>query len=407
MIIYLIKSIVCSGILLGVYFFFLEKEKIHQFNRFYLLFAWIISWIIPLISCKIQILKIADIKEIILPNKNFKVQYSPSEKLINNTLHESSLNLSNITWIIYAIITLILLIRFIMNLYQIKELISSNIIQKNDKYSLVSVPHNNVSFSFFNYIFLAENDYVDDIINEEIFLHETVHSKEKHSIDILFIELIKVFLWINPFVFLYKKAIQINHEFIADDVVVRKNNVTGYQHLLLTKILQAPISKLVSSSSYSITKKRFIMMTKKTKQSKALLLKFLIIPITGALILGFSKNTVKEKNTNIHLPTFIIQDTGKKIIARKEVKKFAPPKVVKDKEVKKFAPPKIIKDTSINNQISYRIYYKIKPNTKPTDTIINGKRYVKIKVINELDSTDEQVEIVSKDTLAKYYPTLQ
>lgn len=43
MITYLLKSIVCSGLLLGVYFLFLEKEKMHRFNRFYLLVAWLIS----------------------------------------------------------------------------------------------------------------------------------------------------------------------------------------------------------------------------------------------------------------------------------------------------------------------------------------------------------------------------
>ncbi|ANI89424.1 hypothetical protein A9P82_09015 [Arachidicoccus ginsenosidimutans] len=298
MITYFIKCVVCSGLLLGVYALFLEREKMHRFNRLYLLAAWIVSWFIPLITFKMQAPKVVEqIQHTVLPaTNNFVPNFVPeqsSEILMNTEVQQTSINyLPMILWSIYGIVTLILLIRFVMNMAQINRLIRKNVVQKFADYSLVLVPNNAVSFSFFNYIFPAESDYENGQIEHSIFLHEMVHARKMHSIDILFMELCKVFLWFNPSIFLYKRAIQLNHEFLADEVVVENNNVVNYQNLLLSKITQIPISQLVSSSNYSITKKRFIMMTKRTKRIKAMCLKLGIIPVAGIMIFGFSKKVV-------------------------------------------------------------------------------------------------------------------
>jgi len=54
MISYLIKMILCSGILLLAYLLLFEKEKTHRFNRFYLLFSIAFSFLVPFISIKNQ-----------------------------------------------------------------------------------------------------------------------------------------------------------------------------------------------------------------------------------------------------------------------------------------------------------------------------------------------------------------
>lgn len=217
-------------------------------------------------------------------------------------------------------VTLILLIRFVMNMIQIRRQIAKHGVQKSGNYSLVFIADNEVSFSFFNYIFPAQSDYANGAMDRDIFLHETVHAKEKHSIDILFIELCKIFLWFNPFVFLYKRAFQLNHEFIADDVVISNNkDVFNYQSLLLSKITQVPVSQLVSSSNYSITKKRFIMMTKKTNQVKSFFLKLGIIPIVVVIIFGFSKKVVAKKIIQKNIAAkVVVQDTNSQGISQAE-----------------------------------------------------------------------------------------
>ncbi len=403
MITYLIKSIICSGLSLGVYYLFLEREKMHQFNRLYLLTAFVVSWIIPLITFKIQTPLITEKIQPVITSAIFINQHPPSDILMNTSVQQTPHNyLSIVLWAIYAIVTFILLIRFAINLYQLSKLIIKNPCEKHDGYSLVIVSDNMISFSFLGYIFPSIDDYENGTMNKEIFLHESAHVKEMHSLDILFMELMKVFLWLNPFVFLYKKGIQLNHEFIADDVVVKNNDTVNYQHLLLSKIMQTPISQLVSTSNYSITKKRFIMMTKKTEHIKAILLKLAVIPIFGIIIFGFSEK-VTAKETTIHkenLPQLLFQDTTK------AVKKFNSQKVVKNneeiilptktvKDTTAFLPTKVIKDSdtfvssrvikaasSISSTDSYYILHantvfsdSLKHQLVLFDTIINGKKY--------------------------------
>ena len=60
---FLIKSTLTLIVLLFVYYVFLEKEKIHVFNRFYLLFSLVFSMVIPFITIEV-------IQEIAQPTVN-------------------------------------------------------------------------------------------------------------------------------------------------------------------------------------------------------------------------------------------------------------------------------------------------------------------------------------------------
>lgn len=162
MITYLLKSIVCSGLLLGVYFLFLEKEKMHRFNRFYLLAAWLVSWLIPLITFKVQAPEAVEkVQQTILPATDNIAQHS-TETLINTGVQQAHVNYFPIIfWCIYGMVTLILLIRFVMNMIQIRRQITKHGVQKSGNYLLVLIPDNEVSFSFFNYIFPAQDDYAN------------------------------------------------------------------------------------------------------------------------------------------------------------------------------------------------------------------------------------------------------
>src|SRR5664280_3059326 len=51
---YIIKTILCSAILILFYYLVLEREKIYRFNRFYLLFSIVFAFIVPLIAIKIR-----------------------------------------------------------------------------------------------------------------------------------------------------------------------------------------------------------------------------------------------------------------------------------------------------------------------------------------------------------------
>lgn len=69
-------------------------------------------------------------------------------------------------------------------------------------------------------------------------------------------ELFRIFTWFNPIVFLYKKAIISNHEFLADESVLNgKINIKEYQNLILDEILSHQNPSLTHSFNFNNTKK--------------------------------------------------------------------------------------------------------------------------------------------------------
>src|SRR5690606_35930179 len=96
--------------------------------------------------------------------------------------------------------------------------------------------------------------------------------------------------WFNPFLYIYKKSIQTNHEFLADaEVLNQTEDAVHYQQLLLEKISAKPQTALSSPFNYLVTKKRFIMMTKKTSKIKTIALKLFSIPLLVLTMLVFSE----------------------------------------------------------------------------------------------------------------------
>ena len=93
----------------------------------------------------------------------------------------------------------------------------------------------------------------------------------------LFIELLQIAFWFIPIFKLYKKAIQLNHEFLADDAVIKSHkNITEYQYVLLNTSAQNNNIYLASNLNYSLTKKRLLMMTTPSSNTKILLKKLLV-----------------------------------------------------------------------------------------------------------------------------------
>jgi bla regulator protein BlaR1 len=147
------------------------------------------------------------------------------------------------------------------------------------------IPEQIIPHSFFKYIFFNKAEYVTEGINKQLLLHELTHVRQRHSLDIMFIELLKIIFWFNPMFILYKRAIQLNHEFLADDgVLTAYIDLNTYQHLLLSKAGFSNMLNLTSNFNYSITKKRLLMMTTTTSTLRAMLKGIALVPLMLALI---------------------------------------------------------------------------------------------------------------------------
>ena len=295
MIEFLIKSAISMGVLLGIYHLFLEREKMHRFNRFYLLFSIAFSLVLPLIIIPIYV------EAEIVP----EIMYSTLPSISNDNTHiVNPINYTTIViWLLYGLVTSLLLLRFAWNILSFKRKVGSGEIIALDSAKLVLVDENTLPYTFLNYIFVNKQDYEERTIEDELFTHELTHVKQKHTLDILFIEILKAVFWFNPLLYLYGRSIRLNHEFLADENVVEETqNVISYQNILLQKTSGfTPV--FASNLNFSLTKKRLLMMTKTTSRTKALLLQTAIAPILITLLtLLCTEEVIAQQNRSKNVP---------------------------------------------------------------------------------------------------------
>jgi hypothetical protein len=169
------------------------------------------------------------------------------------------------------------------------------------------LPKGVAPFSFFKAIFVNPETYSDEDIGE-IVQHEQAHVRQGHTYDVLFGELICVFLWMNPFAWLLKRCMRENLEFLADQHVLHKGfDPKSYQYHLLQLSCQHSDANLANHFNVSQLKTRIVMMNKK-RTSRAGLGKYtLALPLFAALLLtayacntGERKNNVSATNSNMN-----------------------------------------------------------------------------------------------------------
>lgn len=132
--------------------------------------------------------------------------------------------------------------------------------------------------------------------HQNILLHEKAHASQRHTWDILLLELVQIFYWFNPFLAWYKYAIKLNHEFLADQSVLKHTgDIRHYQNQILTFITQAQTHDLASNFSFKLTKKRLIMMTKETYKTKISMLSVSTLPFFLLAFLLFSQKNFAQK----------------------------------------------------------------------------------------------------------------
>jgi beta-lactamase regulating signal transducer with metallopeptidase domain len=302
MIDFLIKSSISLIVFLGFYHLVLEREKIHQFNRFYLLTSILISLVIPFIT--FEFIKVVPVVENIKPENIYSISKSPEKIIFNENeiqVEETVNYIPYLIWSAYLLGTLLLLVRFGKNYLNLISKIKSNPKVKYKNTTLVLMEEKILPHTFLNAVFVNSEDYKNRNIEEELFAHELVHVTQKHTLDILFIELLKTIFWFNPLFVFYKKAIQLNHEFLADGEIVKTyDNVPFYQNLLLQKGSGNQTIYLASNLNYLVTKKRLLMMTKTTSQKLAVLKKIAVVPILAGLIYFFCVEIIaQEKLVNV------------------------------------------------------------------------------------------------------------
>ena len=317
MINYILQVILFQVLFLAIYDFFLSKETFFTKNRWYLISTPIVSFILPFI--KIPTFQKAVPEEFIiyLP----EIVLSP-EKAIQKTAMYQSINEVNYLNLFFYVGVAIFSILFLVKFFKIISLIRKNEIIRKPLYKLVLLPNQTKVFSFFNFIFLGKE--IPKSQQKQIIAHEFVHSKQKHSFDLLFFEFLKIVMWFNPMIYFYQKRITLLHEYISDEVAAKSETKEMYINNLLSNFFQVENIAFVNQFyKQTFIKKRIIMM-KKTQSKKMNQLKYLVlIPVLVSMLFYVSckKSDVKEEQESIS-SVGNISDIRKKIKEQQQLKQI-------------------------------------------------------------------------------------
>ncbi|HEV7782435.1 MAG TPA: M56 family metallopeptidase, partial [Chitinophagaceae bacterium] len=167
-------------------------------------------------------------------------------------------------------------------------------------YRIVEVSGDKAPCSFGNIIFINPEKYDWDTYHQ-ILLHEKVHIRQKHSVDILVAELMLIFQWFNPFAWVYRREIESNLEFLTDDQLMQKEAVekTSYQlNLLKVSAPHFPLS-LTTNYNQSILKKRIAMMNTKRSNLHTSWKYFFLLPVLALFACLLNEPRAKAQTTII------------------------------------------------------------------------------------------------------------
>ncbi|MBN2480768.1 MAG: TonB family protein [Bacteroidales bacterium] len=285
---YQLKVALCMAVFTGVYFIWLRGETFHRFNRIYLLTSLLIAFAIPAIRFKVVVPA-----PVMIGSGIIEAVEIYADK-VSATPQKSVFNPENIITLIYIFFSTLVAGYFLAHLIKLTALINRYGITRRNNCKLVFLPEGSPSFSFFRYVFIS-SDLVPSGYSEQVMRHEFTHARQLHSIDILLIQIIKIFQWFNPFLFLTEKALKETHEYLADGTVLEQDGPDdGYKLLLLTQVfgLRPGIFNFFNSS---LIKNRLLMMTKEKSPPFRKLKYLAVIPFILLLAIMFN---CSERTTN-------------------------------------------------------------------------------------------------------------
>jgi N-acetylmuramoyl-L-alanine amidase len=288
LLIYIIKTIFISGALLGYYWLFLRNRLFHAFNRFFLLSIPLLSLVIPALHVNPSVLWNPSGNG--SPIRLLGVVRGTWEEAV--TIYGSHKKGMVFAWTSVAewisiIISIWMLSGFITSLRFLYSLKKQNPFLQLPEATLYFVSEKGTPFSFFRSIFWGRDLELSSNEGKQILRHELFHVSQQHSLDVLMMELCTILMWFNPFLHIIRFELKAIHEYAADAFVTAETDEYAYAKLLLLNMSGASVA-LAHPFFKNQIKRRIAMITKTNKNKRALLGRFMILPVLAIFICLFS-----------------------------------------------------------------------------------------------------------------------
>lgn len=313
---FIIESGVSLTLLASVYVLFLRKETFFRANRLFLLGSLLFSVLLPLLRLRILTPQPVLLSEVtVTPYRNLLESITVYGHGFTGQIEKTVLS-AQLLVVIYLAGVGLLLSLFIFRMIQILLKIRKSKVENKDGFRLVLLEKETTPFSFLNYIFVNRNQMNDAGYNR-MMIHELEHVKQGHSIDVIILELLTAFQWFNPFMWLLRRAIRENHEFLADRAVLNTGTSRGeYKQLLLNQFIGGQLV-IANNFNYSLIKNRIKMMSKINSPKIALTKTIIGVLAAVALIIAFAceqkESVVNESDSGDKSVRLSVQDGKMKI----------------------------------------------------------------------------------------------
>lgn len=270
---YLAKVSMGMIVLYAIYWFLLQKHTYFVFNRFYLMIALLVSILAPLVVLPEEAPEVVPTMTLAFEPTTFIFQ--PTEQPLLTT--------EEILLLCYVLGVLVMLGRLVVRFWQLLQIMRKGRREYARNYILVRITDKNIgSFSFLHYLVISQDDVT--VYKEVVLRHELVHIQQRHSWDLLWVELVQVFWWFNPILIFYKRSLKEIHEFIADEKATNGDRLHYARTLAGYAFGVSP--QLLTNNFFDVSqlKNRIAMLTK-NRSSRWVLGRYLLaLPVVVGLV---------------------------------------------------------------------------------------------------------------------------
>jgi len=296
---FIIESGASMALLSLIYVLFLRKETFFRINRLFLLGSVLFSVILPVIKLRIFAPQSVMLSEItVTPYRNLLESITVYSHGLSGTVEQAVLSANLLIYFYIAGVAFFFGI-FLFRIIQLILIIKRSSVQSAYGVKMVMLEKETSPYSFLKYVFVSQS-LMKSRGYDKMIEHELEHVKQGHSLDVIILELLTVFQWFNPFMWMLNRAIRETHEFLADQAVLLKGVSRGEYKLLLLNQFVGGQLVIANNFNYSLIKNRIKMMSK-IKSSKIAITKIAFgLLVATALIVAFAceqkESVISKKN---------------------------------------------------------------------------------------------------------------
>ena len=294
--IYLLKINIAIALFYAFYRLFFYKDTFFTWRRTALLCFFGVSALVPLLDIQTWIaaqepmVAVAELYSVVLT----ELTVTPQPQTMD--WHQAMRGgIELVYWIVAALLSA----RLFVQLASILRLARQCPTEEVDGILIHRLSREKGPFSFFRWIFICPDAHSGEELHE-ILTHERTHARQWHSVDVLVGELACIACWFNPFVWLMRREIRTNLEYLADErVLATGHDAKVYQYHLLGLSHHKAAATIYNSFNVLPLKKRIIMMNKKRTRKIGRTKYLMFLPLAALLMIVSNIETVARSTKKI------------------------------------------------------------------------------------------------------------